>query len=289
VAAGSAANGLRHLGPAARPNSVLRTVLDADRGDSSGAILVRYGYDQAGNLSEVVNSSGQPMRFEYDLEGRMTAWQDRRGTRYEYTYDGAGRCVAGQGSENYLSRTFAYNPSSTVETDSLGHSTVHHLNDRHQVVRVVNPLGHARTYEWDELDRLMAQTDELGRTTQFEYDEHGNLVQVVRPDESRRRITYNDLHLPMTLVDYDHSVWEWRYDEHGNRYPQAIRPAPRRRMSTTIGDIRVPLPTHWAVFDASTVMRSAVHCWPKIRSDPPRHTCGTRSAGSFPTLIHSAA
>jgi YD repeat-containing protein len=33
--------------------------------------LVRFGYDEAGDLTEVVNSSGQPLRFTYDAEGRM--------------------------------------------------------------------------------------------------------------------------------------------------------------------------------------------------------------------------
>lgn len=41
--------------------------------------LVSYGYDAAGRLTEVVNSSGEPMVFSYDAAGRMTGWRDRNG------------------------------------------------------------------------------------------------------------------------------------------------------------------------------------------------------------------
>jgi RHS repeat-associated protein len=190
-------------------------VRDGD-GASSGEVLVRYGYDSAGNLVEIVNSSGQPMRFEYDIEGRMTGWQDRRGTRYEYTYDEWGRCVRGVGSDNRVSRTFSYASESTVEIDALGHTTVHHLNDRRQVVRVVNPLGHGTSYEWDEHDRKIAEIDALGRSTRFEYDEHGNLVRIVRPDGTDRRIAYNDLQIPVRVIDFDGSTWRWLHDRRGN-------------------------------------------------------------------------
>jgi uncharacterized protein RhaS with RHS repeats len=52
-------------------------------------VLVRYGYDERGRLTEVINSSGAPLHFDYDDAG----WQDRNGVAYRYSYDEAGRCV----------------------------------------------------------------------------------------------------------------------------------------------------------------------------------------------------
>ncbi len=53
--------------------------------------LVRYRYDDAGLLAEVVNSSGRSLRFSYDDQSRLVRWTDRNGHWYHYFYDDAGR------------------------------------------------------------------------------------------------------------------------------------------------------------------------------------------------------
>jgi YD repeat-containing protein len=68
-------------------------------GEGTATELVRFAYDESGDLIEVVNSSGLPLRFEYDVEGRITRWADRNGTEYRYTYDEEGRCVATTGTD----------------------------------------------------------------------------------------------------------------------------------------------------------------------------------------------
>ncbi|WP_171064111.1 RHS repeat domain-containing protein [Actinomadura soli] len=44
-----------------------------------GTVLVRFGYDDAGDLTEVYDSSNVPQRFSYDDEHRLTGWVDRKG------------------------------------------------------------------------------------------------------------------------------------------------------------------------------------------------------------------
>lgn len=203
-------------------------LLDGDN-DDEGTVLIRYGYDGE-RLTEVINSSGQPLRFFYDDEGRLTGWEDRNGTRYEYVYDERGRCVQGTGPA--LSRTFEYHhPSgeergdptaagdetwSTVEIDSLGHRTVYQLNHHYQVVRRIDPLGNITVYEWDAFDRKTAETDPLGRTTRWTYDDAGNLVSVTYPDGSVATAVYNDLGLPVQTTAVDGTVWQRQWDEAGN-------------------------------------------------------------------------
>lgn len=180
--------------------------------------LVRYGYDTAGRLTEIVNSSGQPLRFAYDPHGRMTRWQDRNGTWYRYTYDPHGRCVHTSGSDGCLDGDFTYDPEGgvTVATDSLGHATTFHLDEGFRVVREVDPLGHTTTTEWDRYDRPLAVTDPLGRTTSYTHDQDGNLTQITRPDGSRATTTYNELRQPLTATGPDGAVWRHAYDQRGN-------------------------------------------------------------------------
>lgn len=187
-------------------------------GDDAGTVLMRYHYDRNERLTEVVNSSGEPLHFTYDDDGRMTSWRDRNGTEYRYTYDDEGRCVRTTGSDGFLDYTYDYDTESmvTVATDSLGHTTTFQLNEALQVVKEIDPLGHTTVSEWDRYDRLLARVDATGHTTRYAYDRSGNLLEVTRPDGSQTSAEYNDLRLPVQVTDYDGATWRREYDERGN-------------------------------------------------------------------------
>src|SRR5580658_5482510 len=75
--------------------------------DPAGEVaLAGYRYDLAGNLTGIINSSGQALRLSYDEEGRLAGWQDRNGISYRYSYDDLGRCVAGTGPGGAMSGRF---------------------------------------------------------------------------------------------------------------------------------------------------------------------------------------
>lgn len=180
--------------------------------------LMRYGYDVARRLTEVVNSSGQPLRLEYDAEGRIVGWRDRNGVSYHYTYDEAGRCVATSGSDGFMDGSFVYDRDLlvTVYTNSLGHKTTFHLNEANQVIREIDPLGGATVSEWDRYDRLLGRVDPLGRVTRYGYDQAGDLIAVTRPDGSQAVAEYNALGLPVMVTDPGGARWRRTYDERGN-------------------------------------------------------------------------
>ena len=58
----------------------------ASSGGDGGAVLVRYGYDEAGRLAEVINSSGQPA-------GNLVRERDFNGHTVSYGYDPSGLLV----------------------------------------------------------------------------------------------------------------------------------------------------------------------------------------------------
>ncbi|MEV6603178.1 RHS repeat-associated core domain-containing protein [Kutzneria sp. NPDC051319] len=178
--------------------------------------VMRYGYDEAGRLVEVINSSDRPMRFAYDGDGRLTRWEDRIGCWYEFTYDQAGRCVRGAGIDDFLNSTFAYDDGVTTHTNSFGAATTFRMNPLGQVVSRTDPLGRTTVTEWDRYDRPLSRTDALGRVTRFEYDESGNLTAVTRPDGSQGLAQCNDFGQPVVQVDPDGAVWRRSYDEVGN-------------------------------------------------------------------------
>ncbi|MFK4222818.1 DUF6531 domain-containing protein [Streptomyces sp. NPDC019890] len=186
---------------------------------AGGTVVMRYGYDEAGNLTEVINSSDQPLRHTYDAEGRVTSWTDRNGTSFAYFYDARGRVERTEGSDGFLSGALAYDDESrtTTYTDSLGHRSTHRYNAEGQVVEETDPLGHTTRTEWNTRgDKPLSVTDPLGRTTRYAYDDAGNLAALTLPDGSDARAVYNTLGRPTEVVEPGGATWRHTYDERGN-------------------------------------------------------------------------
>ncbi|MGW7529788.1 DUF6531 domain-containing protein [Streptomyces sp. NPDC054783] len=190
-----------------------------DTAPDEGTVVMRYGYDPAGNLTEVINSSGEPLRFTYDSEGRVTRWTDRNGTWFSYVYDDRGQVVRTEGVDGILSGTLTYDDTAgtTTYTDSQGHVSVHRYNADGLVVEETDPLGNVTRTEWDEYgDKPLAITDGLGHTARYAYDEVGNLTELALPDGSVARAAYNALGLPTEVVEPGGAVWRHTYDQRGN-------------------------------------------------------------------------
>ncbi|MFD8494822.1 RHS repeat-associated core domain-containing protein [Amycolatopsis sp. NPDC059657] len=180
--------------------------------------LVRYRYNDARQLTEVLDPEHRAMRFDYDADGRVTRWEDRNGEWYRYHYDADGRCVRTEGSGNALAGSWNYDPGNrvTVYTDSLGNSWTYHFNEFWQAVREIDPLGRETHQLWDRRDQLLSYTDPLGNTTGYEYDSNGNQTAITLPDGTRSTAEFGELGLPVAIVDADGAVWRREYDAAGN-------------------------------------------------------------------------
>ncbi|RLU90395.1 type IV secretion protein Rhs [Streptomyces griseocarneus] len=185
--------------------------------------LVRYGYTD-GDLTEVVNSSGLPMRFGYDEHGRVTSWTDRNNRHYDYVYDERGRCVFESGTEGHMRAAIEYgdpDPATglrvTTVTDAVGHVTRHVFNAGLQAVARISPDGAVTRTQWDRYDRPLSRTDALGHTTEFRHDEDGRLLSVIRPDGRSTTAAYGVTGGTETVTHADGTVWRQTYDEAGRR------------------------------------------------------------------------
>ncbi|MEU4359609.1 DUF6531 domain-containing protein [Streptomyces virginiae] len=190
---------------------------------SGGGRVLAYGYTD-GNLTEVTNSSGLPLRFTYDDRARITSWTDTNERRYEYAYDDLDRCVAEAGEAGHIALTFRYDdvdPQTrhrvTRVTTAAGHTRQYLIDDRYRVVAETDPLGAVTRYQYDSGGRRTALTDPLGHTTRSTFDDTGRMVSYVRPDGREAHAEYNDLGRPVKVVAVDGSVVHQTYDERGNR------------------------------------------------------------------------
>ncbi|GAA2055776.1 hypothetical protein GCM10009757_33010 [Streptomyces cheonanensis] len=187
--------------------------------DPERPLLLSFGYDAHGNLSEIYNSSGLPLRFTYDDRARLIRWEDRNHTWYRYEYDAEGRVVFSTGTEGALEYRYRYEPEHhrTTATNSLGHDTLYQFNDSLQLIAETDPLGNTTHRTWDRYDRPLSVIDALGGATGYAYDESGNLISVTRPDGHRTRVRYDALGLPIALTDPSGATWRQEFDRRGNR------------------------------------------------------------------------
>ncbi|WP_086860104.1 putative T7SS-secreted protein [Streptomyces milbemycinicus] len=190
--------------------------------DGTDQELIRYGYAD-GNLTEVVNSSGLPLRFEYDDESRVISWTDTNERRYDYVYDNRDRCIAQGGEAGHIALRLDYDRIDqgtghriTTVTTVDGHATRYLFNDAYQLVAETNPLGHTTRATYDRHDRPLTHTDPLGHTTAYTYDEAGNLTKITGPDGHESTATYNALGLPTSVTGPDGVTWNQAYDEAGH-------------------------------------------------------------------------
>jgi len=180
--------------------------------------LRRFSYDEDGNLTEVINSSGLPLRLSYDDSGRLTGWEDRNGQFYRYAYDDeSGRCVSGEGPDGTLSGTFTYETGVTRWTNFGGAVTSYELTDSGLLAALTDPLGNTTRWEHDDRGNVLAVSDPLDRVTRYVYNAHDNMTAVIRPDGAQALAEYDQRCLPVLITDPDGSAWRQGFDEHGNR------------------------------------------------------------------------
>ncbi|MEV5346065.1 DUF6531 domain-containing protein [Streptomyces achromogenes] len=192
--------------------------------DGTDVEIKRYGYSPEGNLTEVVNSSGLPLRFGYDDRGRVTSWTDTNDRRYTYEYDDRDRCIAETGSHGHMALRLSYDDTDpatghrvTTTVTGEGHTRRYVINTAGQVVTETDPLGAATHFTRDHYNRPLSVTDPLGRTTTFRYDDEGDLVSVVRPDGRETTAEYGAPGLPVKVTGTDGNTHRITYDDRGNR------------------------------------------------------------------------
>ncbi|MFJ8820639.1 putative T7SS-secreted protein [Streptomyces sp. NPDC102467] len=192
--------------------------------DGTDQEIKRYGYSEAGDLTEVVNSSGLPLRFTYDDRGRVTSWTDSNDRSYTYEYDDRDRCVAEGGAAGHMTLRLSYDEVDeatgyrvTTTTDARGHRIRYLIDHDGQVVAETDALGHTTRFTRDRRGRVLTRTDPLGHVTSYRYDEAGDVLAITRPDGREITAEYAESGLPSRIRAADGTVTHHTYDARGNR------------------------------------------------------------------------
>jgi RHS repeat-associated protein len=189
-------------------------------GDPARAVeLVRYAYDDGGDLVEARDAGGRPFRYAY-RDHLLVRETDRGGFSFHFAWEGRGtgaRCVRTRGDGGLHERTLVYDREActTLVTDSRGATTRFEWNELGLVVLEVDADGGERWTEWDEDGNRLSETDPLGATTGFGYVD-GRLASITDPLGAETRLAYDAAGNLVARQDADGSVWVVERDSRGN-------------------------------------------------------------------------
>jgi len=202
------------------------TAIDMVEGGTPGP-LVRYDYDDHGQLVRVTDASGRiTRRFQY-ADGRMVQHVNAAGLQCNYRWEeigGAARVVEHTTSEGERYQ-FHYDVEGrkTFVQDALGRRAQWRFDEHRQITECTDldggqyrfdytQVGHLAAmhlpgervvrFEYDALGRLVKETDPLGRVTTTAY--HGKSMRVTRlalPDGSAYRAEYDLRGLMLASTD----------------------------------------------------------------------------------------
>ena len=182
-----------------------RLIAETHREERSGIDnRTQFGYDAAGNLTEITDNQGRKTRIAYDLLNREIRRIERDGGVQRTVYDRNGQVVR-------LIRPNEYDP----ETDS-GDGFQFTYDAQGRVLTVLSPDGHvlqSNTYDAD--GRLLQRLDGVGSGVKYEYDLAGAQRRIVSMGGASQELEYDAWGRITGIVDGNGSETKYLLDEWG--------------------------------------------------------------------------
>ncbi|KAA2243503.1 hypothetical protein F0L74_13500 [Chitinophaga agrisoli] len=162
-------------------------------------LLVRYGYNEAGDLNAITDALDQTTCVQYQ-DHLMIAKTDRNSQSFYWEYDNKSRCIHTWGDGGILEGWISYHPEEGYNevTNTQGQTTTYYYTPDYLVTQIKDPLGNSRFTEYTDDAEVYRDIDEEANVTGYSYDERGNRTNIVQPDGSTISFQY-DLEDRITL------------------------------------------------------------------------------------------
>jgi RHS repeat-associated protein len=180
----------RHLHVANDADGRILSVTAHHRGQEK--VLVRYEYNEAGDLSAITDALDQTTRIQY-RQHLMVAKTDRNGQAFYWEYDNNGRCTHTWGDGGILEGWIEYHPKEgyNLVTNSQAQTTTYYYTPDHLVTQVKDPLGNSSFTEYTDDFEVYREIDEEANVTGYSYDQRGNRTRIEQPDGSAHIFGYD--------------------------------------------------------------------------------------------------
>jgi RHS repeat-associated protein len=161
--------------------------------------LVSYAYNAEGDLVEAMDARGGVTRYRC-VAHLIVEEQRRGGFRFYFRWDDPAlgrraRCIETWGDGRLYYCRFDYRPDDhiTVVTDDQGAQTLYSYNRIGLVVLERDPLGHEQHWLWSEAGALLEHRDGEGRARTFAYDQLNRLIRQTAADGASILAGYEEL------------------------------------------------------------------------------------------------
>ena len=182
-------------------------------------VLVQYRYNEAQDLTEVIDAAGQSAHMKY-RNHLLVKRTDRNKNSFYWEYEkqkiGA-RVIKTWGDENVLAVHIEYNDDErfNIVTDSLGVETEYHYDERFICTKIVYADGSEKHSEYNEQFELVSETDEEGRKTSYTYDHWSQITGITYPDESKVAFEYDKDGRLISSTNSEGANQSWVYNDDG--------------------------------------------------------------------------
>ncbi|MFM0375635.1 RHS domain-containing protein [Paraburkholderia strydomiana] len=182
--------------------------------------LVRYAYDQHGDLVAATDRHGNRREYAY-THHLVTRYTDRTGRGMNLEWEGSGRkakCVREYADDGSYDTRLAWHPDIRLVdvTDALGNVTRYYFDIDGYTYRIIYADGLNEWFYRDAQHNLTQHIYPDGSVERFIYDQRGNLIEQVRPDGSVIRMEYDAKDQMTVIIDPHAYRWTREYDDSGN-------------------------------------------------------------------------
>jgi RHS repeat-associated protein len=176
-----------------------------------------YEYDDAGRMTVVRTfEDGQiyETKTTYDKAGRETSQIDALGRKTEYKYDQLGQLIATIFHDGTSIKN-EYDPFGNLiaRTDQAGQTIQYKYDTLDRLLEVIDPALQSTIYQYDEAGNLIYQKDVEGQETRFEYNNLGQQIAIKRPLEPAATTTYDKVGNIQTTTDFNGDTIHYQYNE----------------------------------------------------------------------------
>lgn len=171
------------------------SVTQRDRSDLDASIetfVTTYDIDGLGRMTRSTDGSGNVMEYGYDSRGNVVDRSDARratprgpGNLSVYHYDTLDRLIG-------ISQIQTDDGTGAGTTTAVVVSTLD-WDDSSRLVSLTDPNGHATTYTYDPLDRVVTQALGDGATSSVSYDVHDNVIAGIDPSGTQQLHAFDAL------------------------------------------------------------------------------------------------
>lgn len=175
-------------------------------------ILVRYAYNEDGDLISIADALGQltTIEYRYHLMAKKT---DRNGQSFYWEYDSKRRCIHTWGDGGVLEGFIQYGKGYNTVTNSLGETTIYYYDENNLCIQETDHYGNHKYIEYTDDFEIYREIDEAGNIEGYVYDEKARLIEQILPDGSSTRFHYNEFNQPTLILHPDGTSQTFGYDD----------------------------------------------------------------------------